>query len=676
MGIHKATHVRGEIHGLRAIAVLMVVVYHVWLGRVSGGVDVFLFLTGFLITGTLLRAAASKGRPFGGAFFSRLASRLLPPVVVVIVGTLVATYLFMPRHRWTGTFQESLASLLYVENWVLAGNSVDYLAQDNPPSLLQHFWSLSMQGQFYPLWFAVVLGAALIARHFGWSIKRIVFVGASLVFVLSFGYSLWRTATDQPWAYFDTGARLWQFAVGALLFLVIDRITLSLRARIVLGWAGLIALVSLGALIDVSRLFPGWVALVPMAAAAAILVAGETRSKSSVDYMLAWGPITKLSDWSYALYLWHWPVLLVYLQVRGYDEVGLRGGAGIIVVSVVLAALTTEALKRRPWRLPKAAVNPSRRLRYAALWVVPAFVITGVGGFTLARDDARATELAQGLAQDATVYPGALTVVDSDLFPTPADTEFIPALETLPDRSLTLEVDEKCHAGLTDSTLYQCAFGDVESDIVVAVVGASRIDHYLWAFDAAGSAHGWRVESMIKSGCQFSTSEDDIGSGDHAASCVEWNTEVYDVLMADPPDLVLLLGTRNYHDRPERLLPGVAERFDQLDAAGMRIMAIRDIPRRPEKLAECVAQNGSDACAFPVQSERQTVDPTGYYPDAPDSLVWFDFLPYVCPEGSCPAIIGNVLTYYDSSHLTGTFARSLAPVAAEAVKQGLGLDDE
>lgn len=671
MGVDRPAYVRSEIHGLRAIAVLMVVAYHVWLGRVSGGVDVFLFLTGFLITGTLLRAVAAKGRPFAGAFFSRLASRLLPPVVVVIIGTLVATYMFMPRHRWTSTLQESLASLLYVENWVLATNSVDYLAQDNPPSLLQHFWSLSMQGQFYPLWFGLVLIAVWLARRHGWSIKRVVLVGAGSVFAVSFTYSLWRTATDQPWAYFDTNARLWQFAVGAILYLVIDRIRLSDRVRVILGWVGLITLVSLGVIVDVSRLFPGWVALVPITAAAAIVVAGETRSKTSVDYMLAWRPVTKLSDWSYALYLWHWPVLLVYLQVRGYDSVGLRGGLAIVVLSVVLAGVTTEALKRRPWRIPANSYWPIQ-MRYATAWVLPIFLVTGVGTVVLTREDTRMGELSSGLSEDTSLYPGALTIIDPEWFPTPPGVPFVPSLAALPDRSLTIEAAEKCHANLADPDLYHCSFGDPDGKIVVAIVGGSRIDHYVDAFDLAGARNGWRIDTMVKSGCQFTASDDEIG-GEHRESCMRWNTAAFDALAAQPPDLIVLLGSRNFSDQGERFLPGVAERFKQLEAFGVRGLAVRDLPRIPESWADCLSKKVGQECEFEVASHRFSTDMVQPETGTQGSHHWFDFLPYVCPEGVCTPTIGNVLTYYDRSHLTGTFSRSLAPAAADAVRAGLNL---
>ena len=246
-------------------------------------------------------------------------------------------------------------------------------------------------------------------------------------------------------------------------------------------------------------------------------------------------------------------------------------------------------------------------------------------------------------------------------------------METLPDRSLTLEVAEKSHSNLADPTLYQCTFGDPDGDISVAIVGGSRIDHYVSAFDVAGTNNGWRIQTMIKSGCQFSARDGEIG-GEHRDSCLAWNVSVLDALLAHPPDLLVLLGSRSFSDHKEAFLPGVAERFAQLQEHGVKGLAVRDIPRIPESWADCLATRSLDKCKFEVPSHRLTADHLQLDASIEGGPVWADFLPYVCPDGTCPATVGNVLTYYDRSHLTGTFARSLAPAAVDAVKYALDLD--
>ena len=201
---------RPEIEGLRAVAVVLVLVYHVWFGRVSGGVDVFLLLTGFLITGSLLRALERDGRISFSAFWSRLARRLVPAAVVVLAGILAATYLFLPPSRWQQTISEVRAAALYHENWALARAAVDYLAREEALSPVQHFWSLSIQGQFYLLWpLLLALVVAVVARFSRLTVRAAVLAASVAVLAVSFVYSVWITAADQAWAYFDTGARLW-----------------------------------------------------------------------------------------------------------------------------------------------------------------------------------------------------------------------------------------------------------------------------------------------------------------------------------------------------------------------------------------------------------------------------------------------------------------------------------
>src|SRR5690625_5062052 len=214
---------RPEIEGLRAVAVVLVLVYHVWFGRVSGGVDVFLLLTGFLITGSLLRALERDGRISFSAYWSRLARRLVPAAVVVLAGILAATYLFLPPSRWSGVLEEVRAAALYHENWVLAQKAVDYLAREEALSPVQHFWSLSIQGQFYLLWPLLLALGALVAARLGTSVRRAALTAVTVVFAVSLAYSVWITGSDQPWAYFDTGARLWEPALGAVLALVVHR---------------------------------------------------------------------------------------------------------------------------------------------------------------------------------------------------------------------------------------------------------------------------------------------------------------------------------------------------------------------------------------------------------------------------------------------------------------------
>src|SRR5690606_35650033 len=202
---------RPEIEGLRAVAALLVAIYHIFLGRVSGGVDIFFTVAGFLITLTLLRQVGSRGTVSAKVFFSRLGRRLLPASLFVLGAVAVATAVLLPSSRRSATFGEIVASVLYVENWALASKSVDYLAREEGSSPVQHFWAMSIQGQFYVIWFVLFLVAVWLGAHRIRTTLRWILGG---LFVASFGFSIYLTALDQPLAYFHTGTRVWEFAAG------------------------------------------------------------------------------------------------------------------------------------------------------------------------------------------------------------------------------------------------------------------------------------------------------------------------------------------------------------------------------------------------------------------------------------------------------------------------------
>ena len=265
---------RPELQGLRAVAVALVVVYHVWFGRVSGGVDVFFVVSGFLLTGQLARTA-ERGPLALGRRWIRMLGRLLPCAVVVLVATVVAGMLLLPEGRWQQTLGEVGAAAVFLENWQLAADAVDYAARSNMSSPVQHFWSLSIQGQFFLVWPLLVALVALAARGEPTRVREHLTVTTLGVFAASLMFSVALTATNQPLAYFHSLTRLWEFALGGLLALTIDNVRLPRRTRVHLGWIGLTGLLACGAVLRVGTVFPGIAALWPTGCAVLVLLAGS-----------------------------------------------------------------------------------------------------------------------------------------------------------------------------------------------------------------------------------------------------------------------------------------------------------------------------------------------------------------------------------------------------------------
>ncbi|WP_257879691.1 acyltransferase family protein [Kocuria flava] len=315
------------MQGLRFVAVLLVVVYHVFLDRVSGGVDIFLLISAFFLTLSFVRKLEA-GRPLAlGRYWLHVFKRLLPLAVLTILVTLVLVALFYPEFDVARWRSQALASVFYVENWALAVAQVDYYAvDDSGSSPFQHFWSLSVQGQVFLLWPVIFAAAAVVCRRFRWRPVPVLAVAFGAVFVGSLVFSVVRTAGDQAFTYFDTRARLWEFALGSLLALAVPYLNPAKGLRVVLGWAGLVSMVLVGVLVDVQGAFPGWIALWPLLSAAAVIVAGSSGSRWGVDRVLASGPLVRLGDAAYALYLVHWPLLITYLVVRDRPVAGPRSG--------------------------------------------------------------------------------------------------------------------------------------------------------------------------------------------------------------------------------------------------------------------------------------------------------------------------------------------------------------
>ena len=669
---------RPEIEGLRAVAVLLVIVYHVWFGRVSGGVDVFLLVTGFLITGSLLRALERDGRISFAAFWSRLARRLVPAAVVALAGILALTYLFLPGSRRPGVLEEVRAAALYHENWVLAQKAVDYLAREEALSPVQHFWSLSIQGQFYVLWPLLLALAALVAARLGTSVRRAALTAVTVVFAVSLAYSVWITGSDQAWAYFDTGARLWEPALGAALALVVHRLDLPVRLRLLLGWLGLASLVLCGALVPVSTMFPGWIALWPTGAAVLVIVAGTTGHRLAADRLLTWRPLTWLGGLSYGLYLWHWPVLVIYLHATERTVASLHGGTAVVGVAFVLAWLSHRAVDDGVARLFRDRRTPARSLALAASFLVPLMAASLVWSGQLVREQEDRAELASEVAN----YPGALSIAGADTDVATSQNaassqNAVSAEEDLPvlpdplvaEDDLSDHHDQGCHVNLEESEVVVCDEGPEDADHTLAMVGASRVAHWYPTVQEVAEEHGWRLVSFTKSGCQFST-DTPMREGEVFTECEEWNAEAMEILTDLRPDAVLTSST-TANPSGERLPDGFVERWEELGALGAEVIGVRDLPRRDYQSAECVERGLPADCTSPASYSHADSDPAEDR-DLPGNVITFDLTEYVCPAGHCDAVVGNVLVFWDHSHMTATYARTLVPMMEEALLQATG----
>ena len=461
-------------------------------------------------------------------------------------------------------------------------------------------------------------------------------------------------------------ARLGRVAGSGNFALVVHRVSLPPRPRVFLGWFGLAALVSCGVLVPVSTLFPGYVALWPTGAAVLVILAGTTGSPHGADRLLTWKPLTELGKLSYPLYLWHWPVLVCYLEVTGRALATPLGGLGVLGLSLGLAWLTHRLVEGGLDRFTRPARRrtPGWSLGIAAAMIVPIVAASLLWTDRIERErDERARELS---APES--YPGAQVVSDPDLF------AVLPDVPVRPDpadakQDLSWHHQEGCHVNLASDELVVCDVGPADAEHTLALVGASRVAHWYPAVAAAAQARGWRLVSFTKSGCQFST-ETAYRDGAVFEECEVWKAKALAEVEELRPDAVLTSSTRSTLNG-ERVHDGFLDVWERLDGLDIGVIGLRDLPRLPYRGAECLEAGPIDQCVSPVSASHEDVDPATQI-DLPPNVTLMDLTEHVCPGGACNAVVGNILVYWDHSHVTATYASTLGPVMEEALVAATG----
>lgn len=661
---------RPEIQGLRSLAVLMVMTYHIWFGRVSGGVDVFLLVSAFLMTLQFVgRYDDGRSTPLLRHWL-HLFRRLIPAAVIVVGAVVTASVLFLPRTRWLDIVGQGWASLFYSENWLLQAQATDYYASNHGlASPFQHFWSLSIQGQVFILWPAILVGAALLARRFRLKYRALLGYIFGLIFVVSLTRSIGFTAANQTEAYFDTPARLWEFALGSLVALALPSLRIPRSWRVGLGWLGLAAMLSCGFLLDVQASFPGSIALWPTLAAAGVMVAGQTGSQYGADRFLSSGPLVRLGDMSYALYLWHWPALVISLAATGREQAGPLTGLVIIAVSLALAYVTTRFIEK-PWRQWKW---PELRQRRAAAAITAALCVAAVplAGLQLNLY----FENQAVLAKAARNNPGARALLPDFVNQAEADAVLLPAPENLgkdwadlpqPCSGQLQPQDAALHDACTEDT------GNTAGGKTVLVLGDSHAEQWLAAITPVSQEKGWRLYAMLMGGCKPSTTDQH-----ETPECDRFNEKVTAEVKRNPPDAIIAVGTAAAPSSPdETLIPGLQTSLKTWTELGSEVVLVRDNPRFGFDMAECVVTKGADApdCRPGRDSLLAATSPLDSLGEMAPGAVSLDMTDLICEPANCPGAVGNTFVYLDNNHLSRTYTASMAPMFRDRLLAATGWD--
>ncbi|SDO15198.1 Peptidoglycan/LPS O-acetylase OafA/YrhL, contains acyltransferase and SGNH-hydrolase domains [Klenkia soli] len=673
-----------EVQALRAVAVLLVVVYHLWPLRLHGGfvgVDVFFVISGFLITSHLDREVQRTGRVSLPQFYARRARRLLPASMLVLVSTVVASVVFLPDGRWATTAHEVLASAFYVQNWALADRAVDYSALTDAASPVQHFWSLSVEEQFYLVWPGLVLLLVAVAVRRGRAARSLLVPGIAVVTAVSFAVSVWMTADDPAAAYFVTPTRVWELGVGALLALVTARLAERRGRRhaapaagdarwpVVLRWAGITAVLAAAVALSSASPFPGWLAAIPVLGTAAVIAAGDGGRRDPLLRVAGWGPVQFVGSTSYSMYLWHWPLIVVVPVALG-RPMAWTDKIVLFVVALGLAWATKVWVEDRGQRWSFVAVRPRRTFAVTAAAMA---VVAGLAVVQLQWLDQRTAVAAAQVASaegDPCFGAGALDPARTCTAP------FGPPISTtLPEEERPWFSDDACDVDRTGPIeIARCRWGTTEPTRRVVLVGDSHAEMWRGAIHALAERENWELDEILLGGCPAADARVATfdGSPIDTGACLNWGQEATRYIAATEPDDVFtssFASAYGFEDGPEAGVQGYADIWDTWADLGAAVHVLQDIPRTGGvQMPECVAAHADDpaacatprATAFPADPAREAVGLAG------DRVQSVDLTDRFCDADRCYAVIGGAQVYWDVNHMTALYSRSLADAVGEA----------
>ena len=588
-----------EIQGLRALAAILVLIFHAKL--LSGGfigVDIFYVISGFLITGLLLKELSTTGRISLKAFYLRRSKRLLPASFLVLFVTAIFAWLVLPSTSRGSIGRDLIATTLYISNYLFAWWQNDYQNLNAVPSPFIHYWSLAVEEQFYVFWPLLIITLAKLksARKF--------LVGFSLVTITSFALGVWLTTVSPIWAFYSLPTRAWELSVGALIALLP-----SLRRQSTwLAVTGLVLLAVSAFFFNERTAFPGFYALAPVLGTAALL--------SSIG---AWPKPLKLlatnriSVWlgkiSYPLYLWHWPALVLPIALLSRD-LNLLERFAALAVTVFLADLTTRFIEE-----PIRTKNfPPRRI---VLTTFIAMALALLIGF--------------GISKSTT----SSILVDGKQV----------TLESIESRPIPY--DDGCHLNYRESVSPICEFGKLDSAKTVVLYGDSHAVQWFPALEKLAREKSFKLITLTKSACpSIDVVRENVGAF-KMSNCAAWRTSAIARIAAERPDLIILSSFEHFvppgdpRSVKKWWADGSLRTYETLKPLASKVIYLLDTPLPERNIPDCLASTSADKCladktlGLPQVANFDIIDPSNW----------------LC-ENDCQGIVRGNVAYRDASHIS------------------------
>jgi peptidoglycan/LPS O-acetylase OafA/YrhL len=656
---------RGDIEGLRGFALVIVLLTHADVSFLSGGyvaLDIFFVLSGFLITGLMLSEAQKTGHVSLLRFYARRARRILPLSATVLGAILLVSLFTLDPVRAASVSNDAVAAGAYFVNWHFISQSVDYFAFNDPNvSPIQHYWSLSVEEQYYIVWPLLVVGALMLVRRFRVPLRPLLWGVLVVLGGASLAYSIWYTPLNPNAAYLSTFPRVWQVGAGCALALAMPSvIRLPKLVVAALGTAGITAILWASVAYGAGAPYPGWRSIVPTTASLAIIVAGTATARTLPTRFLMLRPVRYLGQLSYAWYLWHWPFLVfaaAFFGTLSVDEKILV--VGIAGIPAVVSHYVVEERFRRSAML-------GRRPRLA-IAVGAAFTASAVAaGLGEAGTRPTIAVALRSQVPGAHVILAGHTKIENSIDrvrPTPQD--------AWKDRGIAYNHCELHEWSPPVSPGSACVFGDRSSKTTVVNIGDSHGLMYSPGLISLSLKRHWRLVNLTRAGCT-------VALVHYVPSCDAWRKNMLERVAREHPSLVVvstgtqtIYGSNRYavvHNgkRLTRaqsepfLVDGLARTLRLLRATGAKVVVIRDIAADPDGINGCVAAHRHHLvkCAF-VPERPQALAFDAKAASRVSGVKLIDPLPIICPNRLCPAVIGHALVYRNNYHLTATFARTL-----------------
>jgi peptidoglycan/LPS O-acetylase OafA/YrhL len=693
---------RTDLQGMRAIAVLTVFANHLfdWPSGGFVGVDVFFVLSGFFITGILIRERTTSRSLSFRRFYVRRVKRILPSAILVLVATVIASYVLFPAVRARETLVDALYAAVFASNYRFQAVGADYFQKDQPPSPLQHYWSLSIEEQFYFVWpFLLVLIFAVTRRRArrgsAWTRQWGLFGAMAVVVAASFGWALFLSADNPNSAYFSTLTRVWELGVGALVAIAgpwLARMPSTIRPG--LAYLGLGGVLGSLFLINETVHFPAPWAALPVLSTALVVASFHGAEVRGMPFLT--NPVARyFGDTSYTLYLWHWPVIILLLTVipRGPLFYGLA-----LAFSLGLTAVTyhyyENPIRKSNW-LSDDPILQNRRLpslgpsgwAFVGFLMVAVVVVSILGirysdKLTSASDDYQGMVVAMSapplestplMTTASTIAPlttplpgngpcfGAPAMLDGNCELRTAETALTPSIERF-----TKDLGTPSCWTDKEQELKSCTYGYAGDDATrIALVGDSHASRLLVALAPYLDAMKWQLTSYVGWGC--------VLKNPPGSSCKVAMPETQKQLLEQPYDLVLTTASRQFGGD----VADYVAAWEPIAAAGSRIAVLADNPEVSDESLACLTRpsSGGDRtgdCGMPRAQALAKQDPLATAASLVPNTKLIDLTQYYCDADRCPSVIGDVIVYRDiGSHVTATYFATLAPALVDGVRRSL-----